>query len=82
MYEIADSGGLLVAVPLEDYPNKVKFSTDEGHCWHVYQFTSDPLKYETTFVDLSFYVFLLITMYSKLQKLMYKFNDYQKSFKY
>ncbi|KAK3799662.1 hypothetical protein RRG08_027168 [Elysia crispata] len=45
VYEIADSGGLLVAVPLEDYPNKVKFSTDEGHCWHVYQFTSDPLKF-------------------------------------
>ncbi|RUS78232.1 hypothetical protein EGW08_014001 [Elysia chlorotica] len=45
VYEIADSGGLLVAVPLEDYPNQVKFSTDEGHCWHVYQFTSDPIKF-------------------------------------
>ncbi|GFN84347.1 sortilin-like [Plakobranchus ocellatus] len=44
-YEIADSGGLLVAVPMEDYPNTIKFSTDEGHCWHTYKFTSDPLKF-------------------------------------
>ncbi|GFR77048.1 sortilin [Elysia marginata] len=45
VYEIADSGGLLVAVPLEDYPDTIKFSTDEGHCWHSYKFTSDPLKF-------------------------------------
>ncbi|BFZ08463.1 hypothetical protein BsWGS_11502 [Bradybaena similaris] len=45
-YEIADSGGLLVAVPLNtEYPNIVKFSTDEGHCWHTYKFTSDDIKF-------------------------------------
>ncbi|CAG5130317.1 unnamed protein product, partial [Candidula unifasciata] len=45
-YEIADSGGLLVAVPLDtDYPNVVKFSTDEGNCWHTYKFTSDEIKF-------------------------------------
>ncbi|KAL7884946.1 hypothetical protein AOLI_G00077160 [Acnodon oligacanthus] len=44
-YAILDSGGLLVAV--EHKPNMpishVKFSTDEGQCWHVYNFTKEPL---------------------------------------
>ncbi|BFZ10688.1 hypothetical protein BsWGS_13727 [Bradybaena similaris] len=45
-YEIADSGGLLVAVPMNtDYPKVVKFSTDEGNCWHTYNFTSDEIKF-------------------------------------
>ncbi|CAG5136711.1 unnamed protein product, partial [Candidula unifasciata] len=45
-YEIADSGGLLVAVPMDtDYPKVVKFSTDEGSCWHTYKFTSDDIKF-------------------------------------
>ncbi|KAI4902300.1 hypothetical protein NFI96_034718 [Prochilodus magdalenae] len=44
-YAILDSGGLLVAV--EHNPtmpiSQVKFSTDEGQCWHVYNFTNEPL---------------------------------------
>lgn len=44
-YAILDSGGLLVAV--EHSPtqpiNEIKFSTDEGQCWHVYKFTSEPI---------------------------------------
>ncbi|XP_055883835.1 sortilin-like [Biomphalaria glabrata] len=45
-YEIADSGGLLVAVPLDtQYPDTIKFSTDEGNCWHVYKFTNDTIRF-------------------------------------
>ncbi|XP_012945105.2 sortilin [Aplysia californica] len=45
-YEIADSGGLVVAVPLNDpYPKTIKFSTDEGNCWHVYKFTDQEIKF-------------------------------------
>ncbi|KAF7668792.1 hypothetical protein LDENG_00287140 [Lucifuga dentata] len=44
-YAILDSGGLLVAV--EHSPNqpinKIKFSTDEGQCWAVYNFTDDAI---------------------------------------
>ncbi|KAM8753841.1 sortilin 1b [Acanthopagrus schlegelii] len=44
-YAILDSGGLLVAV--EHSPtqpiNQIKFSTDEGQCWGVYNFTQDPI---------------------------------------
>ncbi|XP_061843645.1 sortilin 1b [Nerophis lumbriciformis] len=44
-YAILDSGGLLVAV--EHNPNepidKIKFSTDEGQCWHSYTFTQEPI---------------------------------------
>ncbi|XP_036386861.1 sortilin isoform X2 [Megalops cyprinoides] len=44
-YAILDSGGLLVAV--EHTPSQpisqIKFSTDEGQCWHVFNFTNDPL---------------------------------------
>uniref|UniRef100_A0A7N8X4J6 Sortilin 1b n=1 Tax=Mastacembelus armatus TaxID=205130 RepID=A0A7N8X4J6_9TELE len=44
-YAILDSGGLLVAV--EHSPNQavnqIKFSTDEGQCWGVYNFTDDPI---------------------------------------
>ncbi|KAG9270775.1 sortilin-like [Astyanax mexicanus] len=44
-YAILDSGGLLVAV--EHNPtvpiSQIKFSTDEGQCWHVYNFTKEPL---------------------------------------
>ncbi|XP_038871843.1 sortilin-like isoform X2 [Salvelinus namaycush] len=43
-YAILDSGGLLVAVEHTSAPvNQIKFSTDEGQCWHVYNFTSEPL---------------------------------------
>ncbi|XP_051524704.1 sortilin-like [Myxocyprinus asiaticus] len=44
-YAILDSGGLLVAVehntaiPISE----IKFSTDEGQCWHVYKFTQTPM---------------------------------------
>uniref|UniRef100_A0A671TAA0 Sortilin-like n=1 Tax=Sinocyclocheilus anshuiensis TaxID=1608454 RepID=A0A671TAA0_9TELE len=44
-YAILDSGGLLVAV--EHNPSQpisqIKFSTDEGQCWHVHKFTDDPM---------------------------------------
>lgn len=43
-YAILDSGGLLVAV--EHSPqtvDKIKFSTDEGQCWHTYTFTNEPI---------------------------------------
>ncbi|TSW62352.1 Sortilin [Bagarius yarrelli] len=44
-YAILDSGGLLVAVehnPKEPI-SKLKFSTDEGQCWHEYSFTDEPI---------------------------------------
>ncbi|MCJ8744221.1 hypothetical protein PDJAM_G00115910 [Pangasius djambal] len=44
-YAILDSGGLLVAVehnPIQPI-SQIKFSTDEGQCWHVYNFTDTPL---------------------------------------
>ncbi|KAK5872729.1 hypothetical protein PBY51_013403 [Eleginops maclovinus] len=45
-YAIMDSGGLLVAVEHTNSPvNQIKFSTDEGQCWHTYNFTSDPLHF-------------------------------------
>uniref|UniRef100_A0A8C7JH61 Sortilin 1b n=1 Tax=Oncorhynchus kisutch TaxID=8019 RepID=A0A8C7JH61_ONCKI len=45
-YAILDSGGLLVAVEHSAQPIKdIKFSTDEGQCWHVHQFTSDPIHF-------------------------------------
>ncbi|XP_077438606.1 sortilin-like isoform X2 [Vanacampus margaritifer] len=44
-YAILDSGGLLVAVEHSpDEPvDKIKFSTDEGQCWHTYTFTDEPI---------------------------------------
>ncbi|XP_013875548.1 sortilin 1b [Austrofundulus limnaeus] len=44
-YAILDSGGLLVAVEDrgEELINQIKFSTDEGQCWSVHNFTSDPI---------------------------------------
>ncbi|XP_017273344.1 sortilin 1b [Kryptolebias marmoratus] len=44
-YAILDSGGLLVAVEerSSELVNQIKFSTDEGQCWSVYNFTSDPI---------------------------------------
>ncbi|KAH9512967.1 Sortilin [Bulinus truncatus] len=45
-YEIADSGGLLVAVPISTpYPDTIKFSTDEGNCWHLYKFTNETIRF-------------------------------------
>ncbi|XP_039971651.1 sortilin-like [Xiphias gladius] len=45
-YAILDSGGLLVAVEhTNSVVNQIKFSTDEGQCWHTYNFTSDPLHF-------------------------------------
>uniref|UniRef100_A0A673CT32 Sortilin n=1 Tax=Sphaeramia orbicularis TaxID=375764 RepID=A0A673CT32_9TELE len=44
-YAILDSGGLLVAV--EHSPtqpiNEIKFSTDEGQCWHVHKFATEAI---------------------------------------
>nr|XP_057911256.1 sortilin-like isoform X2 [Doryrhamphus excisus] len=41
-YAILDSGALLVAVEHSNMAvNQIKFSTDEGRCWHTYNFTSD-----------------------------------------
>ncbi|XP_012679722.1 sortilin 1b isoform X1 [Clupea harengus] len=43
-YAILDSGGLLVAVEQSNEAiSAIKFSTDEGQCWHVYNFTNDPI---------------------------------------
>ncbi|XP_011473835.1 sortilin isoform X1 [Oryzias latipes] len=45
-YAILDSGGLLVAVEHTNaLVNQIKFSTDEGQCWHTYNFTNDPLHF-------------------------------------
>ncbi|KAK5610922.1 Sortilin [Crenichthys baileyi] len=45
-YAILDSGGLLVAMEHTNSPiNQIKFSTDEGQCWHTYNFTSDPFHF-------------------------------------
>ncbi|XP_066528812.1 sortilin isoform X2 [Hoplias malabaricus] len=44
-YAILDSGGLLVAVehnPIHPI-SQIKFSTDEGQCWHVFNFTNEPI---------------------------------------
>ncbi|XP_052249120.1 sortilin-like isoform X5 [Dreissena polymorpha] len=45
-YQIGDHGGLLVAVS-KDEPNPqiIKFSTDEGQCWHEYKFTDEKLNF-------------------------------------
>uniref|UniRef100_A0A672PRN4 Sortilin-like n=1 Tax=Sinocyclocheilus grahami TaxID=75366 RepID=A0A672PRN4_SINGR len=44
-YAILDSGGLLVAVEHNEVKpiSEIKFSTDEGQCWHVYKFTQTPM---------------------------------------
>ncbi|XP_076469202.1 sortilin-like [Babylonia areolata] len=43
-YIIADSGGLIVAISMEDpFPQEVKFSMDEGRCWHVYKYTEEKI---------------------------------------
>ncbi|XP_065103080.1 sortilin 1b [Paramisgurnus dabryanus] len=44
-YAILDSGGLLVAVEHNTTSpiSEIKFSTDEGQCWHVYKFTKTPM---------------------------------------
>ncbi|XP_038138888.1 sortilin 1b [Cyprinodon tularosa] len=45
-YAMLDSGGLLVAVEDNGEPiNKIKFSTDEGQCWNVYNFTEEPISF-------------------------------------
>uniref|UniRef100_A0A673C0U8 Sortilin 1a n=1 Tax=Sphaeramia orbicularis TaxID=375764 RepID=A0A673C0U8_9TELE len=45
-YAILDSGGLLVAMEHTNLPvNQIKFSTDEGQCWHTYNFTNDPFHF-------------------------------------
>ncbi|KAM6984814.1 sortilin [Aplochiton taeniatus] len=43
-YSILDSGGLIVAVEAhnEGQVKALKFSTDEGQCWKVYNFTEHP----------------------------------------
>eukprot|EP00062_Callorhinchus_milii_P009870 gi/632954345/ref/XP_007892909.1/ PREDICTED: sortilin-like [Callorhinchus milii] len=42
-YTMLDSGGLIVA--LESHPDRavqvIKYSTDEGQCWHSYNFTNE-----------------------------------------
>uniref|UniRef100_A0A3P9PIZ7 Sortilin 1b n=1 Tax=Poecilia reticulata TaxID=8081 RepID=A0A3P9PIZ7_POERE len=45
-YAMLDSGGLLVAVEDNGKPiNKIKFSTDEGQCWSIYEFTNEPITF-------------------------------------
>ncbi|XP_054752388.2 sortilin-like isoform X1 [Lytechinus pictus] len=41
---IANSGGLLVAIPtIEDATDTIKFSYDEGQCWNSYKFTEEKI---------------------------------------
>ena len=43
-YQIGDQGGFLVAMSKsEPNPKTIKFSTDEGLCWHEYTFTNKTL---------------------------------------
>ncbi|XP_066481524.1 sortilin isoform X2 [Tiliqua scincoides] len=43
-YAILDSGGIIVAIEHTDNPiNVIKFSTDEGQCWHSYVFSKEPI---------------------------------------
>uniref|UniRef100_K7FX93 Sortilin n=1 Tax=Pelodiscus sinensis TaxID=13735 RepID=K7FX93_PELSI len=43
-YAILDSGGILVAIEHSPEPiNVLKFSTDEGQCWHKYTFSKEPI---------------------------------------
>lgn len=43
-YAILDSGGIIVAISLKDEtPRIIKFSTDEGRCWHEYEFTNQTI---------------------------------------
>ncbi|XP_074833711.1 sortilin [Carettochelys insculpta] len=43
-YAILDSGGILVAIKHSSEPiNVLKFSTDEGQCWHKYTFSQEPM---------------------------------------
>ncbi|XP_062842731.1 sortilin isoform X2 [Trichomycterus rosablanca] len=44
-YAVLNSGGILVAVehnPIQPI-SQIKFSTDEGQCWHAFNFTDEPL---------------------------------------
>uniref|UniRef100_UPI00358DE0EF sortilin n=1 Tax=Myxine glutinosa TaxID=7769 RepID=UPI00358DE0EF len=43
-YDILDSGGVLVAVPKTDYVSSIKFSLDEGQCWHSYILPNGTMK--------------------------------------
>lgn len=43
-YQIANRGGLLVAVPAETlWPDVLRFSTDQGRCWHTIPLRSSNL---------------------------------------
>ncbi|XP_060586327.1 sortilin-like [Ruditapes philippinarum] len=45
-YQILDHGGLLVAVSKSDpSPKVLRFSLDEGRCWHDYKFTDQVLNF-------------------------------------
>lgn len=45
-YQVADSGGLILAVPMENTTaTYLKFSLDMGNCWHTYNFTQEPLHF-------------------------------------
>ena len=39
-----------MAIPIET-PSVVKFSTDEGHCWISYNFTSEPIEFTGLLVE-------------------------------
>uniref|UniRef100_A0A8C4W6I1 Sortilin 1 n=1 Tax=Gopherus evgoodei TaxID=1825980 RepID=A0A8C4W6I1_9SAUR len=43
-YAILDSGGIIVAIEHSLEPiNVIKFSMDEGQCWHKYTFSKEPI---------------------------------------
>jgi len=51
-YQIADHGGLLVAVPADtETPSIVRFSTDEGRCWISYNFTEKQIIYTGLLIE-------------------------------
>ncbi|XP_076824806.1 sortilin-like isoform X1 [Clavelina lepadiformis] len=44
-YGIGDAGGILYAVESTSDPtNQLKFSLDEGECWHTYNFSDTPIQ--------------------------------------
>ncbi|XP_078482964.1 sortilin isoform X2 [Ciona intestinalis] len=44
-YGIGDRGGLLWAIPSQSTPtNIIKFSLDEGQCWHSFNFSDTPIQ--------------------------------------
>ena len=51
-YQIADHGGLLVAIPADtELVSTVRFSTDDGRCWITYNFTQTPIQFTGLLIE-------------------------------